>query len=509
MTKWILPLIIAVFINPAMAQSKDLDVEALTARAEAGELEAQRRLAAYYTSGGQSLNDMRQAARWLRLAAEQGDAKSQTEWANFLRTGRGDVEKNLKESASWLKRAAEQNHGPAQVNLAWHYRHGLGVDRDHKRAAHWYERGLAKTGWNRSPDFYYLGELYRSGTGVSKNFSLALDWFERAAENDHPPALFQLGLMHQHGESVPVNPAKAADYFRAVGSGTYDITGQDANIRINGGSVEAAAKSRLGYLYFQGEGIPQNKATASALFSDAAKGGNYIAQYNLGKLYYYGEGVKKDIEAARKWLSQAANQGYEPAQINLGHFYNNGHEVPRDIDKALHWYSKAAEQGSPEGAKQVAQIRKEIQPAVAAIKTQPPPQPPRKQPTQQYSLANEVTAEDVLGGIAVIAGLAILADAMSGDDPSTNSQANNRPINQYVQQCRDDVYRRLYRCYTHGSVCDVVGCVYEWNCQTPPGGRGECRRYTGYSDDIEDIFCDPKVGEGFRTEEEVMAHSCR
>lgn len=508
--QYVLGLIIALLASTAIAQrgAADDDIEALTARAGAGELEAQKQLASHFSSGKQ--RDLRVAGGWLHLAAKQGDAASQTEWAYYLRTGQGGVDKNLEASAAWLMRAAEQDHGPAQMTLGWYYRNNVGVALDHLKAARWYERGLASTQWDNASVFYYLGELYRKGIGVLKNAPVSRKWYERAAESNHPPALYRMGLIHLNGQGVQANATKAAEYFRAVEAGVYDITGQDSNIQIDGGSIESAAKTNLGYLHYMGKGVPQDKALAASLFTQAAKHGNYSAAYNLGQLYYHGEGVTKDIEAAQKWLTQSAKQGYALAQVNLGHFYNNGVEVPRDVDQALHWYTKAADQGSQEGAKNVARIHDERQPKIAA--TQPAARPPpttRKSPTPSYSPSSDVTAEDVLGGIAVIAGLAILADAITGDSSSNSSQESTRPMNQYIQQCREDVYRRIHRCYTHGSVCDLVGCVYEWTCQTPSGGRGECRRYTGYSDSIEDVFCDPKVGKDFRTEEEVMAYSCR
>lgn len=510
MNKWLVLLAFSMMTQITFAQRADFDIDSLTVRATAGDLEAQKQLATHYQSGGQSLNDMRQAARWLREAANQGDADAQTQWAYFLTSGRGDVEKNPQAAVTWLARAAAQGHQPAQIRLGWHYRNGIGIKRNHQQAAHWYVLGIKASKWEWPSESYYLGGLYRSGTGVKRNLSAARSWFERAAKSAHPPSLYQLGLMHQYGEGVTADPAKAAEYFLATLDGGYDISGRDSNILVDGGSIESAARTSLAYLYWQGLGIQEDKARAAELYRDAATYGNYVAQHNLGLSYFHGIGVALDRQTALEWLTRSANQRYQPAQISLGHFYNNGIAVPRDVDKALEWYRKAAKQGNEEGARQVALITKERQPEAPAqtVRRKPPESKPRSTPS--YSASDEITAGDVVGGLAVIAGLIWLADAVTdnGSD-TTGSSGNTRPMEQYVAQCRQDVYRRIYRCYTHGSVCDLTGCVYEWNCQTKQGGRGECRRYRGYSDDIEDVFCDPKVGKGFRTEEEVMAHSCR
>jgi len=74
--------------------------------------------------------------------------------------------------------------------------------------------------------------------------------------------------------------------------------------------------------------------------------GNASTQYNLGWMYDNGEGVPQDYEKAVKWYRLAAEQGYSLAQLGLGVMYDNGKGVPQDYQEAVKWYRRAAEQGN-------------------------------------------------------------------------------------------------------------------------------------------------------------------
>ena len=62
------------------------------------------------------------------------------------------------------------------------------------------------------------------------------------------------------------------------------------------------------------------------------------AQSNLGFMHYNGLGVPQDHAQAVSWYRKAAEQDSANAQINLGIMYLNGHGVPRDHDEAVRWF---------------------------------------------------------------------------------------------------------------------------------------------------------------------------
>jgi TPR repeat protein len=67
-----------------------------------------------------------------------------------------------------------------------------------------------------------------------------------------------------------------------------------------------------------------------------------MAQYRLGLLYADGKGVPQDYGKARQWWEQAAAQGDTNAQDNFGALYADGHGMPQNNVKAYMWWSLAA-----------------------------------------------------------------------------------------------------------------------------------------------------------------------
>ena len=73
----------------------------------------------------------------------------------------------------------------------------------------------------------------------------------------------------------------------------------------------------LGVLAEDGLGEPKNLAKAEALYTSAANGQNFKAQYRLGLLYSTGGLLAKDLEKARFFLTLAVQQGDKDALAML------------------------------------------------------------------------------------------------------------------------------------------------------------------------------------------------
>ena len=101
----------------------------------------------------------------------------------------------------------------------------------------------------------------------------------------------------------------------------------------------ADAQNKLGKLYFMGQSVPQNTATAREWFEKSAAQGNADAQNNLGFLYEKAQG---DSTEALKRFRLAAVQGHVKAQNNLGLMYAMGQGVPQDYVRAHMWFSLSA-----------------------------------------------------------------------------------------------------------------------------------------------------------------------
>ena len=90
--------------------------------------------------------------------------------------GKG-VSKDEDEAAKWYRMAAEQGLTDAQVSLGQMYKDGQGVPQDDIEAAKWY-RMAAEQGdvWGQK----FLGYMYAVGQGVPRDNVQAYAWFNIA-----------------------------------------------------------------------------------------------------------------------------------------------------------------------------------------------------------------------------------------------------------------------------------------------------------------------------------------
>jgi len=107
----------------------------------------------------------------------------------------------------------------------------------------------------------------------------------------------------------------------------------------------AAAKRRLGFMYYHGEGVPQDDKRAVALFEQAAEAGDIESAANLGKMYEYGMSVVQDDARAAQWYRKAAELGDPTSQFNASIMYYKGRGVERDVVEAAKWWTLAMSHG--------------------------------------------------------------------------------------------------------------------------------------------------------------------
>jgi TPR repeat protein len=79
---------------------------------------------------------------------------------------------------------------------------------------------------------------------------------------------------------------------------------------------DATAQTRLGQMYENGEGVPEDYALAALWYRRAADQGSKVAQWLLGSKYQFGSGVQQDYVQAHMWYNLSAAQGWEAAWLN-------------------------------------------------------------------------------------------------------------------------------------------------------------------------------------------------
>jgi TPR repeat protein len=163
-----------------------------------------------------------------------------------------------------------------------------------------------------------------------------------AAKKGHAMAQWKLGRMYAEGDGVPQDDLKAFDYFSRIANAHADDAPDTVQSRFVANAFVA-----LGNYYL--DGIPNTPVLSDAnrareMFSYAASYfGDPDAQYNLARMYIDGQSVRKDVRQAARWLGLAANKGQREAQAVLGHMLFHGAEVPRQAARGLMWLTLANE----------------------------------------------------------------------------------------------------------------------------------------------------------------------
>jgi hypothetical protein len=108
---------------------------------------------------------------------------------------------------------------------------------------------------------------------------------------------------------------------------------------------DAKAETRLGTMYYYGEGVSRDYSEALRWFRRAADRGAARAQYDVGLMYDLGKGVPQDNAEELRWYRKAADQGEANAECSLGSMTYHGRGVQQDAAVAAHLYRRAADQG--------------------------------------------------------------------------------------------------------------------------------------------------------------------
>jgi len=97
-------------------------------------------------------------------------------------------------------------------------RGGQGVNRDFVAARHWFERALVEA--NSVEAALALGRYYYFGLGVCVDFRKAYLYYSKLEGDQHPVALYRLGIMSEKGKGTLQDVARARNlYQRAAKKG--------------------------------------------------------------------------------------------------------------------------------------------------------------------------------------------------------------------------------------------------------------------------------------------------
>jgi uncharacterized protein len=175
--------------------------------------------------------------------------------------------------------------------------------------------------------------------------SSALTALQYAADQGQPAAQWKLGRMYADGDGVPQDALRAFNYFSQIAN-----THPDENPGTPQARFVANAFVALGHYYLTGianSTVKADEPRAREMFNYAATYfGDADAQYELGRLYL--DGTPSDPHEAARWFQLAAAKGHCRAQAALGDILFRGQYVPRQAARGLMWLMLSKDCAGPD-----------------------------------------------------------------------------------------------------------------------------------------------------------------
>jgi TPR repeat protein len=269
-----------------------------------------------------------------------------------------------------LTSGAEAGNAQAQFALGtlYEYAHNGSIQPDYAGAAYWYQQASGK---GMAQAMRALARLYGDGRGVPKDEWISMELFKKAAALGDVPSMAELGAAYLR-QGTLVGRTRAKPWLQKA---------------VDAGHVSASVD--LGVLYYLNA-------------RDAGVGMNVFRQ--------------RDYDSAMRAYRTAANAGNCVAYMNIGGLYFNGDRVPQDKRQAESWFAKAE---SCSRASNSAILDKASTFRQKAANGRLPAM------EAATSSASKMSTGDVLLGLAIVSGLAVVAYSMAHDSSAQGRKAGN------------------------------------------------------------------------------------
>lgn len=142
-------------------------------------------LARMYRNGEGTPVDHQEAAKWTRLAADNGHAEAQYIMGLIYDDGTL-VSQDYSQVLRWYRLSAQQGFPNAQINLAHCFHEGSGVERDESMASWWVSHAAEQGDAGAQ---FHLGSRFVHGVGVERNEFDAFFWLDLAAKGGNDESM--------------------------------------------------------------------------------------------------------------------------------------------------------------------------------------------------------------------------------------------------------------------------------------------------------------------------------
>ena len=276
------------------------------------------------------------------------------------------------QAAKFFKIAADQGNAYAVYELAKMERDGIGtpvntqLSNTHFKIA--YQRFSELLDERRDDNLLYrVGQMAYTGTGTDINKAYGLNLLEKACDlgNIHAKNLLTniylkdkdiegikriIPLLTESAEKgIDTAQFTLAKCFLFESQDIYDLQKAMKWFTASADQGNQFAQYSLGKLFLDGkEDLTPNTQQAVKWLTLSADQGNQFAQYSLGKLFLDGkEDLAPSTQQAVKWLTLSADQGNQFAQYSLGKLFLDGREdLTPNTQQAVKWLTLSADQGN-------------------------------------------------------------------------------------------------------------------------------------------------------------------
>ena len=173
-----------------------------------------------------------------------------------------------------------------------------------------------------------VAEMFASGLGVKRNVKDAAFWYEQAAKGGDANAQYQFALLLMDGGIVKLDKARADAMMMKAAEGGNKY-----------------AQFNIAQLLVAKQKGPEGLLAALPWYEKAAIQGVPDAQYAMSQLLLNLDLPKERRMAARDWLEKAARGGFDTAQYDMGVWLINGIGGERDFKAGFKWMKIAADNG--------------------------------------------------------------------------------------------------------------------------------------------------------------------
>lgn len=310
---------------------------------------------------GAKKND-NEAFRWLKKAAEAGNANAMAWLGNCYYEGTGTTV-DYERCYYWDKKSADLGDAHGLARLGACYEEGVYVNQDFSRSFELYKKSA---GMGDAMGQERLGNAYLHGLGTQADPYKGLEWLNKSVAQNCPEAIFDLAMCYLTGTGVTMDKNKAFELLTKASSlgsanGTYGLSRcylygiavakdtKKAETLLKQSVAEGSKWGKLKLAECCLMGTFNNNVgqlpEAYKLFCEVSE--NSEAQFYIAWYYMHGlAGIMKDQNQAFAYYKKSAEAGYARSMNNLGICYQYGYGCTKDVKEAFKWYEKAVNLGN-------------------------------------------------------------------------------------------------------------------------------------------------------------------